>query len=126
MLCTGEMLVSQMTNKHKLTAWGLKGGLNGLPGATLYQAAGSEQWQTIAEAFGKVSPSKYSNVPIKPGDRVQVMAPGGGGYGDPSERAREAVSEDVREGYVSPEQAREKYGFDEALPNSEEPVRRAS
>ena len=126
MLCTGEMLISQMTNKHKLTAWGLKGGLDGLPGATLYQAAGSTQWQTIADAFGKVSPSKYSNVPMKPGDRVQVMAPGGGGYGDPSERASEAVSEDVREGYVSPEQARTKYGFDEALPNDKEPVRRAS
>ena len=56
----------------------------------------------------------------------QVMAPGGGGYGDPSVRARDAISEDVLEGYVSSAQAREKYGFDEALPNSEEPVRRAS
>jgi N-methylhydantoinase B/oxoprolinase/acetone carboxylase alpha subunit len=114
MLCTGPMLISQMTNKHKLAAWGLDGGKCGMVGATLFMAAGSDRWQTIAEAFGKISPSKYSNVPVKPGDRVRVMAPGGGGYGDPGLRPRAGVIEDLREGFVTVKGAREGYGFVEA------------
>lgn len=35
---------------------------------------------------------------------------GGGGFGDPIDREPEAVAEDVRDGYVSAEQARETYG----------------
>ena len=35
---------------------------------------------------------------------------GGGGYGDPLERSPERVREDVALGYLSPEQARERYG----------------
>lgn len=126
MLCTGPMLVSQMTNKHKVAAWGLDGGKSGMLGATLFQAAGSDRWQTIAEAFGKISPSKYSNVSIKPGDRVRVMAPGGGGYGDPALRERADLNEDLREGFVTPAGAREGYGFDEAAPAAASPLRRAS
>ena len=38
-------------------------------------------------------------------------APGGGGFGDPHERDREAVARDVAEGIVSPEAARELYGW---------------
>src|SRR5687767_4326315 len=112
MLCTGPMLASQMTNKHKLSAWGLEGGGAGLPGATLYQAAGSSEWQTMVQAFGKMSPSKYSNVQINAGDRVHVMAPGGGGYGDARERARDAVIDDVKQGFVTATAAREQYGYD--------------
>jgi N-methylhydantoinase B/oxoprolinase/acetone carboxylase alpha subunit len=114
MLCTGPMLASQMTNKHKLAPWGLAGGLPGLPGATQFMAAGSDRWQTIAEAFGKLSPSKYSNIQIKPGDRVRLLAPGGGGYGPPAARDRAAVIEDVRQGFISVAEAREKYGYDPA------------
>jgi N-methylhydantoinase B len=113
-LCTGEMMINQMTNKHKLSPWGLEGGCEGLPGATLYQAAGTTEWKTMVEAFGKISPSKYSNVPVKPGDRVRVQAPGGGGFGEPRERERNLVTEDVREGYVTLEQAKAQYGFDES------------
>jgi 5-oxoprolinase (ATP-hydrolysing)/N-methylhydantoinase B len=108
------MMINQMTNKHKLSPWGLEDGCAGLPGATLYQAAGTTEWKTIPEAFGKISPSKYSNVPVKPGDRVRVQAPGGGGFGDPRERDRAQVIDDVREGYVTLDQAKALYGFDES------------
>ena len=111
MMCTGEMLVSQMTNKHKLCAWGLKNGGGGALGATLYKKAGNDKWETAVEAYGKVSPSKYSNIPMNPGDRVRVLAPGGGGFGAPADRSQEAVKEDVREGYISEDQARKIYGF---------------
>ena len=100
-----------MTNKHKICAWGLKNGGGGALGATLYKKAGTDKWETAVEAYGKVSPSKYSNVPMNPGDRVRVLAPGGGGFGAPVDRSQEAVKEDVSEGYISEDQAREIYDF---------------
>jgi N-methylhydantoinase B/oxoprolinase/acetone carboxylase alpha subunit len=113
MLATGPVTISQMTNKHKRCAWGLKKGRQGIPGATLYLAQNGNRWQTISEAFGKISPSKYSNVPIKPGERVSVKAPGGGGYGDPKERDRRLITEDVVEGFISVAKAKADYGFRE-------------
>ena len=41
---------------------------------------------------------------------MTIELPGGGGYGPPAARGPERVLEDVREGYVSLEQAREEYG----------------
>jgi N-methylhydantoinase B len=38
-------------------------------------------------------------------------APGGGGFGDPRERGRDAVARDVAERIVSPEAARQLYGW---------------
>ena len=114
MLCTGDVMISQMTNKHIRTSWGLKKGKHSVPGATLYQAKGANDWQTIKQAFGKVSSSKYSNVPISPDERISVKAPGGGGFGDPAKRDRAAIVEDVLEGYISRQKATEDYGFKES------------
>lgn len=47
---------------------------------------------------------------LKPGDMVTFHAPGGGGYGNPLERDLEVVQQDVINGYVSLEKAREEYG----------------
>ena len=47
------------------------------------------------------------------GDRVNLMVPGGGGYGDPKLRDRMTVVEDVLEGYISRDRARQDYGFEE-------------
>jgi len=41
---------------------------------------------------------------------VTVELPGGGGYGPPGARDPQRVLEDVREGYVSIERARDEYG----------------
>jgi N-methylhydantoinase B len=54
----------------------------------------------------------YGLTQLKPGDRVIIDAPGGGGYGHPFEREPELVAEDVLEGYVSPENARKDYGVE--------------
>jgi len=47
---------------------------------------------------------------MKPGDVIVMDAAGGGGFGDPLERDPEMVQEDVIQGYVSLEKAREDYG----------------
>jgi N-methylhydantoinase B len=46
----------------------------------------------------------------RPGDVIQFHSAGGGGYGDPFGRDPGAVEQDVRNGYVSIEKAREEYG----------------
>jgi N-methylhydantoinase B len=46
---------------------------------------------------------------MKPGDVIVMDAAGGGGFGDPLERDPEMVQEDVIQGYVSVEKAREDY-----------------
>lgn len=48
--------------------------------------------------------------PIRAGDVVYVRGMGGGGYGDPRQRGRDKVDEDVANGYVSATKARELYG----------------
>jgi N-methylhydantoinase B len=53
---------------------------------------------------------KKADIPLRRGDSVLVRAAGGGGCGDPLERAPEMVAADVRDGYVSPEQAYAIYG----------------
>ncbi|HVN22424.1 MAG TPA: hydantoinase B/oxoprolinase family protein [Syntrophorhabdales bacterium] len=52
----------------------------------------------------------YGLTQLKPGDIVTIDAPGGGGHGDPFEREAEMVRQDVMEGYVSLERARNDYG----------------
>jgi 5-oxoprolinase (ATP-hydrolysing) len=41
--------------------------------------------------------------------QVELVLAGGSGFGDPSERSREAVAEDVADGYVSADAARREY-----------------
>lgn len=46
----------------------------------------------------------------EPGDVVTIMTPGGGGYGDPLNRAPLKVLEDVVFGYITEDMARDDYG----------------
>ena len=45
--------------------------------------AGEAEFRTFTEAFGTVSPSKFTNIVLHGGDEVLIEAPGGGGYGAP-------------------------------------------
>jgi len=48
---------------------------------------------------------------LGPGDVLTFRTPGGGGYGDPRQRDRARVREDVAAGLVSAERALTDYGF---------------
>lgn len=48
---------------------------------------------------------------LAPGDTVDFRTPGGGGFGDPQSRDREAVEQDVENGIVSREAARKLYDW---------------
>jgi N-methylhydantoinase B len=54
--------------------------------------------------------SKGEDYAMRAGDWVQVRTPGGGGCGDPAIRDPALVQQDVRRGYLTPEQAAAEYG----------------
>lgn len=98
---TGALSVK--SDKQQVPAWGLAGGLAGRPGSiVLNPGRGDER---------RLAP-RLSNVKLGPGDILRFERPGGGGYGPPAERPRDAVLADVRDGYVSPVQAVEVYGME--------------
>ena len=84
-----------------------------------YPAGGSHDGLAGAKAHSvlhrndgtdEVIPSKLVTT-MNRGDRLVVSTAGGGGYGDPHERARAAVRDDVRNGKVSADAARALYGL---------------
>jgi len=88
-----------------------EGGLPGGYGAIRVKRAGETEFRTFQEVYGTVSASKFTNIVLREGDEVMLDAPGGGGFGDPLERDRDAVARDLEEGIVSAGAARELYGW---------------
>ena len=58
-------------------------------------------YSVISDGVERVLPSKKLGVRVKPGDTVVCLSAGGGGYGDPKERAPEERQSDLRNGYVT-------------------------
>jgi N-methylhydantoinase B len=89
-------------DRNKLAPWGLSGGLPGGRSAlTLNPGRPGE----------RSLPTKNFNVPLERGDVVRVSTPGGGGYGDPRARDRDAVARDLIEGKITMESALRDYGM---------------
>jgi len=51
-----------------------------------------------------------TTIEIQPGERVVSLTSGGGGYGNPADRATDLVLRDVSEGWISIERAQSVYG----------------
>jgi N-methylhydantoinase B len=93
-------LITTFDRSKYSPAWGLFGGLSGAPNLVdIVRADGSTKRHM-----------KVTDMPLREGDYVVFQGGGGGGYGDPFERAPEAVLEDVRNEYVSPASAVQDYG----------------
>jgi N-methylhydantoinase B len=73
------------------------------------QGGGPGATGRLTPSHGIELPPKVSRV-VPPDTVVTLELPGGGGYGPPLARDPERVLEDVREGYVSAEEARAAYG----------------
>jgi N-methylhydantoinase B len=100
-LAPGGADVFLLGERGKFAPFGVNGGGSG--------ALNRFFWQT---GEGEASPplaSKVTDVRLRQGQRVRLESPGGGGFGSPLERDQDAVSRDVRLGYVSHEAAREVY-----------------
>ncbi len=59
--------------------------------------------------FTPVHLSKDQGIEIRAGDRVEVMTPGGGGFGDPRRRDPAKISRDVSRGYYTEAEARDRW-----------------
>ncbi|MGK6313421.1 hydantoinase B/oxoprolinase family protein [Neorhizobium sp. DT-125] len=87
--------------------WGLHGGKTGEISIAIIDGADGTQQKV----------HKATDVQFKPGDRITFLTAGGGGYGDPRNRSRSDLEEDISNGLVSPEAAARDYGYGEpALP----------
>jgi N-methylhydantoinase B/oxoprolinase/acetone carboxylase alpha subunit len=105
-----EIVVSALCDRSKVSPWGVHGGKPGERLAFLVKHERDDAFRTFSEAFGTISPTKFSNVRLRRGDAVMLRSPSGGGYGPPRERPAERVAEDVASGFVSKARARADYG----------------
>ena len=94
------VLISTNSDRHDSSPWGLAGGHDS--GRTTF---------TLYRGNKAVRIPGASNIECGKGDRFVIEICGGGGYGDPTERDREAVREDVRCGRVSEQAAADIYGL---------------
>ena len=92
----GRWSVSSIADRTKYPAPGLLGGQAGALG----EVALSDGTQLHAKSL----------VDLGDGDVVHVNLPGGGGYGNPLQRDAQRVLWDVIDGYITPEEAKKKYG----------------
>ncbi len=86
---------------HEYAPWAFAGGATGRP-AELRFIRRSGDAETL--------PSKVPHMQIKAGERFVCVGPAGGGYGDPLRRDPALVREDLADGFISVEAARNGYG----------------
>jgi N-methylhydantoinase B/oxoprolinase/acetone carboxylase alpha subunit len=106
----GTASINALADRFRNPPWGVYGGEPAKHNRMFIKQRNDDEFRTIQEVYGTVSPSKFSNLEIEAGDVISIQTAGGGGYGDPYARPPEAVQEDVRLGYLSPDRAFEKYG----------------
>jgi N-methylhydantoinase B len=98
-----EVRVTLRSERQTIPAHGREGGLEGGTGEFVLNPDTLQQ---------KRLPIFVSNQRFVRGDVISVRTPGGGGYGNPRERPRALVADDVRFGYVSSRAARDIYGWE--------------
>jgi N-methylhydantoinase B len=99
-LLRGEARVSHRGERHFFPPWGVNGG---------HPGAKCKSWVVRADGSTQSIRSK-GELALRAGDAIHTYTTGGGGYGDPLERAPHLVMLDVVEGRVSPETAETAYG----------------
>jgi N-methylhydantoinase B len=88
--------------RSKIPPWPLKGGQSGSPNHVLIRRANGE-----TERYTVVS-----GLTLNKDDVIQIMTATGAGWGDPMERDLEKVKEDLKNEFITEEQANELYGLD--------------
>ena len=84
--------------RFKFPPWGVAGGAKG--SSNYVELIRTDAKDGEREIYGKPS-----QVKMKKGDIVRCVTATGGGWGDPSERSQEALQNDMKNGYVTPDQA---------------------
>jgi N-methylhydantoinase B len=94
-------ILSIGADRRKFTPWGID---------TEHRARGSHCFVQAADGSVRELPTKIIEV-LKCGETLLTETPGGGGWGNPLERDRNAVAEDVAEGLINPDRAAVIYGL---------------
>jgi N-methylhydantoinase B len=109
-ILTDEVRFSMRTDKHAIEPFGSDDGLAGGKGACIVNPGDDKE---------KRLPSRFGDQRLSKGDLLRIERPGGGGLGDPLDRAAEQVLDDVRQGYVSVERAKSDYKVSVCYSDSE-------
>ena len=99
-ITNSQARVTASFGRSKFPPWALVGG-----------TAGVSNIAEIRRADGTIERrGRFSNEPLARGDVARFITGSGGGYGDPRRRDPSSVLDDVLDGYISDETAREVYG----------------
>ncbi|HVP18223.1 MAG TPA: hydantoinase B/oxoprolinase family protein [Spirochaetia bacterium] len=91
--------------RSRVLPWPLKGGCLGSPNHVV-----------IVRADGRTEDhSVVSGLTVNKGEIIRIMTGTGAGWGDPLQRDLDLVKDDVKNGYLTPEQANKYYRLDERL-----------
>ena len=85
--------------------WGAEGGAPGTPNLLQVEDRDGE-----TRNFGR-----EPHIALKCGDLVRIITGGGGGWGEAGSREAEGVRRDVENGYITKEEAKSLYGFEERV-----------
>jgi len=99
LLCD-KAVFTTATNRSKFPPWGVNRGLSGTCNYMAIIRNGQEIMRT----------SRILNYELRRNDVVSIRSGGGGGWGDPLERDPSAVLQDIINGYISIDVARDVYG----------------
>lgn len=97
--------VSDLSEPCLIPGYGVEGGYGGAPSTCTVSRGEETLWPGGVAGTGKAT-----KFPLQRDDIVYFDKWGAGGYGDPLDRDARRVVEDVNEGYVSVECARDVYG----------------
>lgn len=97
-----RVVLTNLSDRMRFPPYGLDGGEPGTLGAIVLNPGTPSERRLESKGV-------YT---LAAGDVVSLRSAGSGGFGPPAERARELVQRDIEERYVSPEAAREIYGYE--------------
>ncbi|BBO92118.1 hydantoinase B/oxoprolinase family protein [Desulfosarcina ovata] len=106
-----DVTVSQMMTGTKTGASGINMGKPGRPGKSILNYGEKNE-----SVLGGLTPegdwkmSLFGNSPLNDGDSYTSESPGGGGWGNPLDRDAQSVLEDILDGIVTPDKAKNEYG----------------
>jgi N-methylhydantoinase B len=101
-LLRGEARAAFVMDHGRFGPPGVRGGGDGAPNVVRIHRGG--------ETYLPEHLSKDQDIALAVGDRVEVMTPGGGGYGNPLRREATLVARDVERGYYTREAAHTLFG----------------
>lgn len=97
-----EATVAVSAERSINSPWGLNGGKNGAIARCIIQKPGEKPVE--------YKPAKFT-AHVPEGTIITLQTAGGGGYGNPLERDRLLLTQDIKNGFVSPEKAKEDYNY---------------